>query len=810
MRRAWFWVRWSARELRRRWVQVAVIALVIAIGTGVYAGMSSVMTWRRVSYDASYSSLDAHDLHVALSEDSFVSEGTLIGALSAMEHADLVVAADERLVAPTQVDASTADETILVPGRIVGVPVSGDGPTVDAIHVTRGRGLTRGSGAVLEAHFADHYGLRPRGSVELAGGIPVDYVGTGLSPEYFMVTSGQGDFLAQANFAVVFLPLAAAQDITGRTAAVNDLVIALAPGADRASAAAEVEAALEERLPDVGTEVTTIEDDPAYRLLYGDLENDEGTMDAVAFLVLIAAAFAAFNLTSRIVEAQRREIGIGMALGARRRAIALRPLLVGAEIAALGVAFGIGMGLLVGASMRDVLESIQPLPVWQTPFQVGPFVGAAAIGFLLPFAATAWPVWRAVRVDPVDAIRTGHLAAKGGGLAPVLKRLRLPGRSLGQIPLRNVVRAPRRAALTALGIGAAIVSMVAILGALDSFGEILDRGSRELNRGVPNRVAVTLAGFQPVDGDVVRAIGASAAVGEVEPTVVVGARVSGGGDDVEVRLQSLDLASDVWHPTVASRVDAGGLPGIVLASKAADDLGVEPGDPVSVQHPYRSGGSTFAVVETEMRLLGVHPNPMRFLAYADLSDEDLLGLAGWTNELQVVPAGGSSVGDVKRALFTIPGVAVVQEPDATLEVTGDLLDRFTGVFRVVEVFALLLALLIALNAASINADERAREHATMVAYGVRIRTLLRMAVVEGSIVGVLGTLIGIGLGFLALGWLMARAASEIPEIELLVSLTPASIAATLFFGVVVVGLAPLFTARKLRRMDVPSTLRVME
>jgi hypothetical protein len=27
---------------------------------------------------------------------------------------------------------------------------------------------------------------------------------------------------------------------------------------------------------------------------------------------------------------------------------------------------------------------------------------------------------------------------------------------------------------------------------------------------------------------------------------------------------------------------------------------------------------------------------------------------------------------------------------------------------------------------------------------------------------------------------------------------------------VVAGLAPLFTARKLRRMDVPSTLRVME
>ena len=28
MRRSWFWVRWSGRELRRRWVQVTVIALI--------------------------------------------------------------------------------------------------------------------------------------------------------------------------------------------------------------------------------------------------------------------------------------------------------------------------------------------------------------------------------------------------------------------------------------------------------------------------------------------------------------------------------------------------------------------------------------------------------------------------------------------------------------------------------------------------------------------------------------------------------------------------------------------------------------
>ena len=36
-----------------------------------------------------------------------------------------------------------------------------------------------------------------------------------------------------------------------------------------------------------------------------------------AVLILLSAAFAAFNLIARLIEAQRRELGVGMALGSR-------------------------------------------------------------------------------------------------------------------------------------------------------------------------------------------------------------------------------------------------------------------------------------------------------------------------------------------------------------------------------------------------------------------------------------------------------------------------------------------------------------
>ena len=78
--------------------------------------------------------------------------------------------------------------------------------------------------------------------------------------------------------------------------------------------------------------------------------------------------------------------------------------------------FGIGVGCLVGIPLRPVFIDLLPLPVWRTPFQAGTFAQAAVIGFVLPFAAVAWPVWRAMRVQPVEAIRVGHLAARGSGL----------------------------------------------------------------------------------------------------------------------------------------------------------------------------------------------------------------------------------------------------------------------------------------------------------------------------------------------------------------------------------------------------------
>jgi putative ABC transport system permease protein len=802
------------RDLRSRWLQVAAIALIVAIGTGLYSGLSSTSEWRRISYDASFAALDMYDLRVELSQGTYVDAAELERVARSIESAEDLAAVEPRLIEPTQVDASTSDETVLVPGRVVGVDTAGGGPEVNGIEATAGRALddrdVERDRAVLDVHFADHYGLPPERTITVSGDHTLDVVGHGLSPEYFLVSGERGNILAEANYAVVFTSLATAQRLAARPGAANDLVLTLRPGADRSAVRAELEAAFAEHLPGVGVSLQGRHGDLAYRLLYDDIEGDQRFYNIFAVLILAGAAFAAYNLTGRIVESQRREIGIGMALGVPRRRLAVRPLLVGAEVAALGVCFGILVGYGVAAAVGSVLETMFPLPVWEFPFRPRVFARAAALGFVIPLAATVFPVWRAVRMEPVRAIRTGSLATKTSGLAPWLARLPVPGRSTAQMPLRNVLRAPRRTVMTMLGIAAAITVLIGVIGMVDSFLATIDRGEEELTKSHPDRLAVQLDSFYPRDSDVVRAIEESTAVGAAQTELDLPVRLSANGTTIDGFVELFDLDSRIWQPTRRGAVAAQG-PGIVVSDTAARDLGVKPGEDLTLRHPKRTGAASYSFVRTTLPVLATTPMPIRGVAYMDSADAELMELTGITNSVVVVPDHGVTPDEVKRALFGTPGVASVQPVTAYTSTIREEVESSLDILRIVEIAVLLLALLIAFNSASINADERAREEATMFAFGVPVRTVLRIGTVESMVIGVLGTAAGMLAGWLLLDWLVTSLLPEtFPDLGIITAVSGTTWLTAVVLGVVAVTIAPLFTVRKLRRMDVPSTLRVME
>ena len=817
------WLKWSLRDLRQRWLQVVAIAMVIALGTGAYCGLGSNTHWRLQLLDESYAMLNMYDLKMALTPGSTLDAAELAQVVDTIEG---VQESEMRLILPTFVDASTPDRTVMVSGRIVGVDVSSGGPTINGIHVTGGRALRASDSGelvcIVEHNFAAYYDLEPGDrKIRVRGGLSLDPVGIGMSPEHFIVMTEQGGMMAQSSFATLFLPLESVQEMAGLPGMVNDVLLAFADGVEVEAVEQMLQEAMAKAFPEVGVTVEEKSENEVYAFMYEDVPGDQAMFDIFAFLLLAGAAFGTFTLVSRMVEAQRREIGINMALGVEPGLIARRYIFfAGAQVALLGMLFGLAAGAILSRAYGNLLREWMPMPYFETPFQVPIFLRGALLGIAIPLLAAIYPIWRAVRVTPVEAIQAGYLAAKGGGLAPVLARFHLPGSSFTKFPFRNISRNPRRTLLTVLGITMAVILLVATIGMLDSMTATLDAGREEHLKGAPDRMLVTLDSFYPVallplSGD---ALGPR--ISKAEPLVTLPGAISNrDGKAINVMVQLMDLDNDLWAPTIlrgderaeGQRPEPAEGPGVVIAEKAARDLGVDVGDTVTLEHPYRETMFAYRLQESQVRVVGIHADVLRLYLYMDIEDAAVMNLDGLANSLQISPAAGIEEEEIRKQLSQMQGVASVQSVSALVDTYAELIELFVGVFGIGQYVAILLAFLIAFNTTSINVDERRRELATMFAFGTRVRTTIRMAVIENLVVGILGTILGVGLGWVVLNqFLGMRMEETVQEIGLLIQVAPSTLVLVACFGVLLVALTPVFTIRRITRMDIPSTLRVVE
>ncbi len=273
----------------------------------------------------------------------------------------------------------------------------------------------------------------------------------------------------------------------------------------------------------------------------------------------------------------------------------------------------------------------------------------------------------------------------------------------------------------------------------------------------------------------------------------------------------LRFSSPIWAPTVTSgRPPAPGRREVLISEKAAADLGVGVGDTITIAYPRRQG-SGYTEARAPFRVSGLHPDPFRTFAYMDPSVAVLAGLPAIANQVSATPKPGMSENRIARALFRNPSVASVEPATATTKFVRNRLGDFVGVLRLIEGFALALALLIAFNSSAIGIDEHRRENATMLAFGMTGRRAISLAVGESLIAGVLGTMAGLGGGYLVTSWVVDQTLPEtLPDLGLVIEIAPTSLLIAAAVGVGSVALAPLLSARRFRRMDIPSTLRVME
>ena len=119
---------------------------------------------------------------------------------------------------------------------------------------------------------------------------------------------------------------------------------------------------------------------------------------ALGIVGLLLTVLGVYGVIAYRTGRRTREIGIRMALGARRGDVLRLIVREGAGVALAGVAIGIGVALL---ATREIGSMLFHVSAWDVPS----FASAAAIVFALACVATAVPALRATRVAPSRALR---------------------------------------------------------------------------------------------------------------------------------------------------------------------------------------------------------------------------------------------------------------------------------------------------------------------------------------------------------------------------------------------------------------------
>ncbi len=119
---------------------------------------------------------------------------------------------------------------------------------------------------------------------------------------------------------------------------------------------------------------------------------------AIAGVSLVVGGVGIMNIMLVAVTERTREIGLRMALGARRKDVLAQFALEAVVLSLFGGLIGLAIGLLGAAGIAAIGDWPFALPTWAIP---------VALGFssLVGLVFGAYPAWRAARLDPIEALR---------------------------------------------------------------------------------------------------------------------------------------------------------------------------------------------------------------------------------------------------------------------------------------------------------------------------------------------------------------------------------------------------------------------
>ncbi len=368
----------------------------------------------RASVDEAYGRLRFADFTVRV-------DRMPLSAAEAIERLDGVEAARVRTIQDVGIEFEGGGRQATA--RIITVP---DEPEsrVNGVYVEAGRYPAAGARneVLLHPKFSQETGIGVNDTLTLRIGgerRDVRVVGIASDPEYLYPLRTAGDIPSPGEFAVVFVTEGVAESLLGTSNYGNDLAVRVAPG----TSVDELIETVEHDLRPYGViDSVPRAEQPSYDGLKSELDQNRVMARSLPVLVLLISSMSLFIALSRLVTAQRGEIGLAKALGYSDSQILLHYLSFALVVAGGGIVLGIAFGLLGARGVALSYTSILGIPFLESGVYPEVLLVAAGIAVVSCVAAALVPALNSARLAPAVAMHADPNKSLSDGRIPLIER----------------------------------------------------------------------------------------------------------------------------------------------------------------------------------------------------------------------------------------------------------------------------------------------------------------------------------------------------------------------------------------------------
>ena len=191
------------------------------------------------------------------------------------------------------------------------------------------------------------------------------------------------------------------RDMTNREDQTRSIMVKL----NDPSKALEVKEFFLRSFPNDGFLAETIEESAEEQL--AGFRSGIAMINMIGYFGMMSSAFAIVTIQMMLVNGKTREIGVMRSIGAKRKDILIIFIFQGMIIGAIGAGVGTAAGLGYTVYAKETKMSFNNSLPLEVTYNWEKIVQTAFTSFLLAIIASLYPSYRATKLLPVEAMRTG-------------------------------------------------------------------------------------------------------------------------------------------------------------------------------------------------------------------------------------------------------------------------------------------------------------------------------------------------------------------------------------------------------------------